>query len=60
MGNCYAACGDDFENTVGMVAGARGRNPAEVKETLTNMAKSYGSDKDYLALRGRLPAEFPF
>jgi hypothetical protein len=60
MGNCYASCGDDFENTVGMVASARGRTPADVKETLLTMAKNYVSDKDYVTLRSRLPAEFPF
>jgi hypothetical protein len=60
MGNCYASCGDDFENTVGMVASARGRTSSDVKETLANMAKNYASDKDYVTLRSRLPAEFPF
>ena len=60
MGNCYASCGDDFENTVGMVASARGRTPDDVKETLANMATNYGNDEDYLTLRSRLPADFPF
>ena len=60
MCNCYASCGDDFENTVGMVASARDRTQLDVKESLVTMAKNYASDKDYLTLRGRLPAEFPF
>jgi hypothetical protein len=60
MCNCYASCGDDFENTVGMVASARDRTQLDVKESLVTMAKNYASDKDYLTLRGRLPSEFPF
>jgi hypothetical protein len=60
MCNCYSACGDDFENTVSMVAGARGRTAVDVKETLTTMAKNYRNDEDFRALRGRLPRDFPF
>ena len=59
MGNCFEACGDDFEGTVGMVAHARHRDPEEVKRTLASMRERYGRDPDYLALRRRLPAEFP-
>ena len=60
MCNCYSACGDDYENTVKMVAGSRGRTPQDVRETLARLAKENGSEKDYQSLRSRLPAEFPF
>lgn len=60
MGNCYEACGEDFEHTVGMVAGSRKRTTEEVKQTLGSMAKRYGSDSDYQILRNRLPTAFPF
>ena len=59
MCNCYAVCREDFENTVGMVACARHRTEADVKETLERMAGVYADDSDYKELRGRLPAEFP-
>lgn len=60
MGNCYEACGEDFEGTVGMVADSRHRTPEDVKQTLAGMAKRYGADPDYQKLRGRLPPSFPF
>ena len=60
MCNCYAVCGDDFENTVRMVAGSRGRTPDDVKKTLSRLAKENATEAGYLELRGRLPAEFPF
>jgi hypothetical protein len=59
MGNCFAACGRDFEGTVDMVAEARQRTPEDVKSTLAEMRAKYGRDTDYLALRARLPASFP-
>jgi hypothetical protein len=59
MGNCFAACGEDFEGTVGMVADSRHLTPEEVKQTLARMKVEYGRDPEYLALRGRLPKTFP-
>jgi hypothetical protein len=59
MGNCYASCGEDFEDTVRMVAGARGRTVEDVEATLAQMKASHKSDPDYVNLRKRLPAEFP-
>lgn len=59
MGNCFEACHDDFEGTIGMVADSRHRTSADVKETLREMRERYGSDADYLRLRARLPTEFP-
>jgi hypothetical protein len=60
MGNCFEACGGDFETTVGMVAHARRLTPAEVKDRLARMRRLYGEESEYLALRGRLPSSFPF
>ena len=60
MCNCFSACGADFEGTVRMVAGARGRTEDDVKETLMALARSYSGDREYRSLRDRLPAEFPF
>jgi len=60
MCNCYSACGENFENTVRMVAHARGLTVADVKEILAMLAKDHGNDKDYMTLRSRLPAAFPF
>ena len=60
MCNCYSACGDDFEGTVRMVAGARGRTTEDVKETLLRLAKETAGEQEYQTLRSRLPAEFPF
>jgi len=59
MGNCYEACGADFEDTVGMVAGSRRREVDEVKATLARMRATYGKDPDYQTLRRRLPESFP-
>ena len=59
MGNCYAACGEDFDGTVRMVAGARHRSVEEVRATLDRMRASYSADPEYRALRDRLPASFP-
>ena len=60
MCNCYSVCGEDFEDTVRMVAGSRGRTTDDVKKTLSRLAKESGTEAEYLALRNRLPAEFPF
>jgi len=60
MGNCYEACGADFEDTIGMVAGSRRRTPEDVKQTLAAMAEQYGTDPEYQKLRARLPPSFPF
>ncbi len=60
MCNCFSVCGENFENTVKMVAGARGRTPADVKSTLATLARTHGRDEDYKSLRSRLPADFPF
>jgi len=60
MGNCYEACGADFEDTIGMVADSRRRTPEDVKQTLARMAQRYGADPEYQRLRGRLPPSFPF
>lgn len=60
MGNCYEACGADFEETVGMVAHSRDREPAQVKSTLARLGREFGKDPEFLSLRGRLPKEFPF
>jgi hypothetical protein len=59
MGNCFAACGEDFEGTVGMVADARHLTPEEVRQALMHMKAQYGQDEDYQALRRRLPIHFP-
>ncbi len=60
MCNCYSVCGDDFESTARMIASSRGRTTADVKETLVMLAKNHGHDKDYMTLRSKLPADFPF
>ncbi len=60
MCNCYSACGDDFGNTVRMVANARDLDPDSVKATLIEIAKKYADTQEYRELRSRLPAEFPF
>jgi hypothetical protein len=59
MGNCYAACGEGFEGTVRMVAGARHRGIDEVKHTLDRLRAEGAGDPEYRALRERLPPEFP-
>ena len=60
MGNCYAACHADFEDTVRMVGSARGLDPEEVKKILVDIQMKHGKDDDYQKLRNRLPEEFPF
>ena len=60
MGNCYAACHANFEETVGMVADARGLAPAAVTASLRSMREQYGRDPGFLRLRARLPDDFPF
>lgn len=60
MCNCYSVCGEDFESTVGMVAGARGRTPEDVKGTLRKLARENSADQEYREMRSRLPADFPF
>ncbi len=57
MVNCYNSCHADFEETIGMVGSGRGLSPEQVREIL-NRLKAAGGD-DYLALRGRLPKDFP-
>ncbi len=42
MGNCFEACGEDFERTVEMVADSRHRSPEEVKQTLVRLRESSG------------------
>jgi len=59
MGNCYSACGADFENTVRMVANARGLTENKVKEILERLKKLYGGEEEYVKLRNRLPKDFP-
>jgi hypothetical protein len=59
MGNCYEACGEDFDGTVEMVAHSRRRTPEDVKQTLAAMRQRYGADPDYQRLRERLPPDFP-
>lgn len=60
MRNCYASCGDNFDNTVRMVANARGLDPEYVKVTLRKMSKQYSGDADYRRLRKEIPDDFPF
>ncbi len=59
MGNCYEACHDDFDGTVGMVAQTRKRTPEDVKTTLARMRERFHEDRDYRELRDRLPPDFP-
>lgn len=59
MCDCYAACGEDFEHTVAMVARARDLTPEFVEATLHAMKNRYSSDQDYKELRSRLPSDFP-
>jgi hypothetical protein len=60
MGNCYAACHANFEETVEMVAGNRGLTTDAVKSTLRSLQERFREDPTFLRLRGRLPDEFPF
>jgi hypothetical protein len=58
MGNCYATCGADFEDTVSMVGNARGLEPREVKQILRHIKEAHGNENEYIRLRSRLPKEF--
>lgn len=58
MVNCYRTCGENFENTVGMVARNRGLTPNQVKQML-KMIKDEFPDV-YQRYRVKLPADFPF
>jgi hypothetical protein len=59
MGNCFEACGEDFEGTIEMVAHARHRTTEDVKGTLRGMRERYRDDPEYRTLRDRLPTDFP-
>lgn len=59
MGNCYEACGEDFERTVEMVASTRRRTPEDVRANLSALRAAFGDDPEYLQLRRRLPDSFP-
>lgn len=59
MGNCYTACGEDFEHTVGMVARARDLTPEYVKSVLRELRQRNTADPQYKRLRSRLPPDFP-
>lgn len=59
MGNCYASCHADFEDTVLMVSGARNLTPERVKEMLEDIRENNSGDADYQRLRSRLPKDFP-
>ncbi len=60
MGNCYASCQADFEDTVRMVSSARNLSPEQVKKMLEDIRDKNGGDADYQRLRGRLPKDFPW
>lgn len=60
MCNCFATCREDFDNTVKMVAGARGLAPEFVKGDLKRMSVDYSDDPHFQELRRLLPSEFPF
>lgn len=59
MGNCYAACGADFEGTVEMVANSRRLAPDQVRGLLEGMRARFAADPEYQSLRRRLPESFP-
>lgn len=59
MGNCYAACGANFEETLRMVGSNRGLTPAEVKARLRSLREESGEDPRYRELRARFPSTFP-
>ncbi|HYK93023.1 MAG TPA: hypothetical protein VEY07_03150 [Thermoplasmata archaeon] len=59
MGNCYAACGANFDETVRMVSSSRDRTPEDVVQTLRRLRSESGSTEEYLRLRARFPADFP-
>lgn len=60
MGNCFEACGADFEGTIEMVAGARRLTKDEVIRMLERVRATDGATAEYRDLRARLPAPFPF
>ena len=60
MVNCYATCREDFENTVRMVAAARGLRRSDVKKRIIRIRKEVGETAEFMALRTQLPEEFPF
>jgi hypothetical protein len=59
MGNCFAACHADFDDTLEMVSSSRGRTAEDVRAELGRMRSMYRGDPVYERLRSRLPAEFP-
>jgi hypothetical protein len=59
MGNCYASCHADFEDTVRMIGQARDFTPEQVKKMLEEIREKYGGDAEYQRLRDRLPKHFP-
>lgn len=59
MGNCYAACHADFDETIRMVSGNRHRTPADVVAALRRVRTESSRDPEYRRLRDRFPAEFP-
>jgi hypothetical protein len=59
MGNCYASCHEDFDETVRMVGDARGLTVDHVKKMLEDIREKSRGEADYQRLRGRLPKDFP-
>jgi hypothetical protein len=59
MGNCYAACHADFDETLEMVGSSRGLSSEDVKAMLIAIRKKYGRDENYRTLRNRFPDSFP-
>lgn len=59
MGNCYRACGEDFENTVRMVSRGRGMTSEQCKARLQRIKEEFGETEEYRQLRARLPEDFP-
>ena len=59
MRNCYATCGEDFENTVRMVSRSRGLEFKEVKERLRRIRAEVGETDEYQTLRVQMPKDFP-
>lgn len=59
MVNCFRVCHEYFENTVWMVAARRDLKTEEVKKILFGMKGKYGEREEYIALRKKLPQNFP-
>jgi len=59
MGNCYAACHAEFEETLEMVGSSRGLSSEDVKAMLIAIRKKYDRDENYRTLRSRFPDSFP-